>query len=237
MLIVMGTSLKVHGLKKLVKDFAKTVHASGPSPSNSGKAKSWAGKVVFVNRTPPGAEWAGIIDYHVAGETDVWVEKVIEDWKKMRPADWEMQKKLVAVDGDLNMSGTFKAGREAVIPAACVKGRSKGGFSFFTKVHVWDLIYDHGVQNRRNRAQTEKISHHSQLTWISAPQTLQCFILPLDMTCPLCRQVSDAKRHPTIAMSSPALRRGEALPSRSVNWSLKSGDYYLRPEKAKMSPR
>ncbi|KAJ7446437.1 DHS-like NAD/FAD-binding domain-containing protein [Mycena galericulata] len=96
MLIIMGTSLKVHGLKKLVKEFAKTVHSAAPSsPSN---AKKWSGKVVFVNRTPPAAEWAGIIDYHIV---------VIEDWKKMRPSDWEVQQTLVAT-GDVSMNGNFK---------------------------------------------------------------------------------------------------------------------------------
>ncbi|KAJ7704235.1 DHS-like NAD/FAD-binding domain-containing protein, partial [Mycena olivaceomarginata] len=83
MLIIMGTSLKVHGLKKLVKEFAKTVHSL--APSSPAKAKKWVGKVVF---------WAGIIDYHVAGETDAWVEKVTEDWKKMRPVDWEFSRRL-----------------------------------------------------------------------------------------------------------------------------------------------
>ncbi|KAF8215993.1 DHS-like NAD/FAD-binding domain-containing protein [Mycena galopus ATCC 62051] len=104
MLIIMGTSLKVHGLKKLVKEFAKTVHSL--APSSPAKAKKWLGKVVFVNRTPPGAEWAGIIDYHVAGETDAWVDKVTEDWKKMRPADWEVQQTLVVTDGDVSMNGS-----------------------------------------------------------------------------------------------------------------------------------
>jgi NAD-dependent histone deacetylase SIR2 len=117
MLIIMGTSLKVHGLKKLVKEFAKTVHSV--APSSPVKAKKWLGKVVFVNRTPPGAEWAGIIDYHVAGETDVWVEKVVEDWKKMRPADWEIQQTLVVADGDVSMNGNFKV-------VASTKNKTKG---------------------------------------------------------------------------------------------------------------
>ncbi|EEB97327.1 hypothetical protein MPER_03378, partial [Moniliophthora perniciosa FA553] len=47
MLIIMGTSLKVHGLKKLVKEFAKAVHAHAPSGSaNTSRSKSWAGKVI-----------------------------------------------------------------------------------------------------------------------------------------------------------------------------------------------
>ncbi|KAF8579007.1 DHS-like NAD/FAD-binding domain-containing protein [Ramaria rubella] len=89
MLIIMGTSLKVHGLKKLVKDFARVVH----------EHKSGGGKVVFVNKTPPASEWANVIDFHVAGETDAWATKVIEDWKKARPQDWEVQKTLTEATG------------------------------------------------------------------------------------------------------------------------------------------
>lgn len=107
MLIIMGTSLKVHGLKKLVKEFAKVVHTSkAPTTGTPRSAKNWKGKVVFVNKTPPGSEWEDVIDYHVAGETDRWVEKVVEDWKKMRPSDWEVQQTL---DAD----GVFKVAKES----------------------------------------------------------------------------------------------------------------------------
>lgn len=135
MLIIMGTSLKVHGLKKLVKDFAKTVHASCSCPTTS-KSKSWAGKVVFVNRTPPSAEWADIIDYHVAGETDVWTEKVVEDWKKMRPADWEVQQTLVAGDGDVSIDTMFKTVKAVPVAAAGVKGKPKGSLSSHIYTHA-----------------------------------------------------------------------------------------------------
>jgi NAD-dependent histone deacetylase SIR2 len=124
MLIIMGTSLKVHGLKKLVKDFARTIHASASSSADGKstssppkKTKSWAGKVIFVNRTPPAGEWADIIDYHIAGETDAWVEKVVEDWKKMRPADWEVQQTLVSADGE---DSPFRVVKDATV--AKVKG-------------------------------------------------------------------------------------------------------------------
>ncbi|KAH0837990.1 DHS-like NAD/FAD-binding domain-containing protein [Lanmaoa asiatica] len=107
MLIIMGTSLKVHGLKKLVKDFAKAVHASKTSTTGTPRStKSWQGKVIFVNKTPPGSEWEDVIDYHVSGETDCWAEKVLEDWKKMRPSDWEVQQTL-------DVDGVFKAVKES----------------------------------------------------------------------------------------------------------------------------
>ena len=98
MLIIMGTSLKVHGLRKLVKDFAKTVHASSSSAASTSKRPF---KVIFVNKTAPSSEWSDIIDYHVAGETDAWTAKVVEEWKKIRPADWEIQQTLTG-DGQLS---------------------------------------------------------------------------------------------------------------------------------------
>ncbi|BEJ13029.1 hypothetical protein CspHIS471_0302030 [Cutaneotrichosporon sp. HIS471] len=81
MLLIMGTSLKVHGLKHLIKDFAKVVHER-------------KGIVVFVNATTPNKEWESVIDYHVQGPTDEWVDLVQEDWKKARPQDWELQTTL-----------------------------------------------------------------------------------------------------------------------------------------------
>lgn len=81
----MGTSLKVHGLKRLVKDFARVVHEK-------------KGVVVFVNATPPSKEWEGVIDYHIEGQTDTWVERFEEDWRKICPRDWEKQ---TVLDGNV----------------------------------------------------------------------------------------------------------------------------------------
>ncbi|KAJ3716285.1 DHS-like NAD/FAD-binding domain-containing protein [Lentinula guzmanii] len=131
MLIIMGTSLKVHGLKRLVKEFAKAVHShkssntssssSSSTPTKvrkSSSAKALAGKVIFVNKTPPGAEWGDLIDYHVCGETDKWTQRVIEDWKKMFPGDWEVQQTLLS-------SGLFKTVK-ATHGEAQVVGKPKG---------------------------------------------------------------------------------------------------------------
>jgi len=98
LLLVMGTSLKVHGIKKLVKDFCRVVHEH--PGAGSPKNKSGGGKVLFINKTAPSAEWNGLIDYHIMGETDPWVERVIADWKKMRPADWEVQTTLFGGEED-----------------------------------------------------------------------------------------------------------------------------------------
>ncbi len=125
MLIIMGTSLKVHGLKKLIKDFARSVHESAPSNDtlNSSRGKKWAGKVIFVNKTPPAAEWSSIINYHIAGETDEWSSRVISDWKRLRPVDWEIQQTLVASDGDVIMSSPLKVVKDSGVH---VKAKRKG---------------------------------------------------------------------------------------------------------------
>ncbi|KAI4124354.1 MAG: hypothetical protein LQ347_005774 [Umbilicaria vellea] len=80
-LLVLGTSLRVHGLKVLVKEFAKAVHAKA-----GGK-----GKVVFVNLSKPAESvWNGVIDYHVAMDCDAWVG----DLRIRRPDVWQQQGEL-----------------------------------------------------------------------------------------------------------------------------------------------
>ena len=106
MLVIMGTSLKVHGFKALVKGFARAVHETASSGASGAvlagisaeraSARNHAGKVIFVNKTPPGAEWDGIVDYWVEGESDTWVEKVLDDWRKMVPGDWAVKNTLEA---------------------------------------------------------------------------------------------------------------------------------------------
>ncbi|TGZ77238.1 DHS-like NAD/FAD-binding domain-containing protein [Ascodesmis nigricans] len=88
MMIVLGTSLKVHGLKRMVREFAKAVHAKG-------------GIVVFVNNTPPAeSTWNSVIDYHVTMDCDAWVAEV----KHRRPGIWERQTKLAVPRESTNIN-------------------------------------------------------------------------------------------------------------------------------------
>jgi NAD-dependent histone deacetylase SIR2 len=107
LLIIMGTSLKVHGLKKLVKEFAKVTRAR--------KGPKTPGIVIFVNKTPPGSEWDGVIDYHIEGDTDSWTEKVIADWRKHKPADWEHQTTLVEGQSPFRISNGVSGGQYLTI--------------------------------------------------------------------------------------------------------------------------
>lgn len=75
LLLIFGTSLKVHGIKKLVKDFAKQVHAN-------------KGIVIFINKCELGkAELDKFIDYWVEGDCDSW----IHDLKSRIPNLWTKQ--------------------------------------------------------------------------------------------------------------------------------------------------
>ncbi|GAA5841103.1 hypothetical protein JCM11251_008019 [Rhodosporidiobolus azoricus] len=84
LMIVMGTSLRIPGFKKLVKEFAKAVKARG-------------GLRVLVNREEVGgkAEWKDVFDYQVISDTDSFVSRILTDWKKTRPRDWVGEQKTL----------------------------------------------------------------------------------------------------------------------------------------------
>ncbi|OAA69726.1 Sir2 family protein [Cordyceps fumosorosea ARSEF 2679] len=77
MLLILGTSLRVHGLKVMVREFAKTVHSKG-------------GKVVFVNFTKPSeSSWGDVIDFWIQWDCDAWVNdlqaRVPKLWRDPSP--------------------------------------------------------------------------------------------------------------------------------------------------------
>ncbi|KAJ3010457.1 hypothetical protein HKX48_007392 [Thoreauomyces humboldtii] len=74
MLIIMGTSLKVVGFKRLVKDLAKSVH------------ELRNGLVVFINNTEVGKEWDDVIDVHIMGRTDNVVARLDEEVRRIQIA-------------------------------------------------------------------------------------------------------------------------------------------------------
>ncbi|SCV05604.1 LANO_0H11144g1_1 [Lachancea nothofagi CBS 11611] len=59
---IMGTSLKVDGVKKLVRNISKQVHERN-------------GLVILINKTKIGdCNWHGIIDYQILSDCDTWVD-------------------------------------------------------------------------------------------------------------------------------------------------------------------
>ncbi|KAG0042567.1 hypothetical protein BGZ83_000306, partial [Gryganskiella cystojenkinii] len=73
-LLVMGTSLKVHGLRLLVRKAAKIVHQNKKG-----------GCVILVNKTPVvGKEWEGVFDYFIEGETDPWCNLIHDEIRKIK---------------------------------------------------------------------------------------------------------------------------------------------------------
>ena len=99
-LLIMGTSLKVHGLKVMVKEFARAVHLKG-------------GKVVFVNRTkPPESTWGEFIDYWVEWDCDLWVS----DLQERRGDIWLPQGTVVESRSRRESEGASKAQKAAKAP-------------------------------------------------------------------------------------------------------------------------
>ncbi|KAL8749447.1 MAG: hypothetical protein Q9199_007674 [Rusavskia elegans] len=82
-LLILGTSLHVHGLKTMVKEFAKCVHAR---PKEKGK-------VIFVNLSQPSeSTWSDSIDYWVSMDCDEWIGSL----RRHRPDIWHLQTELTA---------------------------------------------------------------------------------------------------------------------------------------------
>lgn len=78
MLLVIGTSLKVAGLKRMVKDIARAVHTTNPLD----------GLVVYMNKTEVQArsEWRSTFDCELVGECDAWVRLVQEEFGRLAAA-------------------------------------------------------------------------------------------------------------------------------------------------------
>ncbi|GAA5870970.1 hypothetical protein JCM3774_003492 [Rhodotorula dairenensis] len=84
LMLVMGTSLRIPGFKALVKEFAKTVRARG-------------GCCILVNRDEISSksEWNSVFDYEVVMDSDAFVRRILDGWKRVRPRDWSgLQKTL-----------------------------------------------------------------------------------------------------------------------------------------------
>lgn len=63
LMLIFGTSLKVLGLKRLVKVFASRIHKKG-------------GKVIYINAMPAAeSAWGSILDWHVQMDCDEWVKE------------------------------------------------------------------------------------------------------------------------------------------------------------------
>ena len=80
MLFIMGTSLKIIGVKRLIKDFSLLVKDKG-------------GVVVFVNLTPPPKEFEDCFDYHISGKCDDAVVNIMDEFEKMNKEKVEKKQK------------------------------------------------------------------------------------------------------------------------------------------------
>jgi NAD-dependent histone deacetylase SIR2 len=88
MVIVMGTSLKVHGVKNFLRSLVKTIranHSTDTAPSH---------RIAFINKTAPPAEFKDAFDVWVQGDCDTWASVTEVEWKRQRPWEWETQEKL-----------------------------------------------------------------------------------------------------------------------------------------------
>lgn len=103
--IIMGTSLKVDGVKRLVRQISSHVHERG-------------GLVLLINKTTIGdSNWHGIIDYQIQDDCDNWVQ-YLEDaipnfFKSQRQVDRERALKREASELRKKKVSASKKAKEA----------------------------------------------------------------------------------------------------------------------------
>ncbi|KAJ3159500.1 hypothetical protein HK101_001051 [Irineochytrium annulatum] len=112
-LLVVGTSLKVDGVRNLVKNLAKAVKARG-------------GCCILVNKTSLGKEWDDVFDHLVMEECDKVIEGVMAEWKaprtrgppKKRPGIGSAAKAAVSDhEAELETEEKFKIVKEKISKA------------------------------------------------------------------------------------------------------------------------
>ncbi|KAI1326219.1 DHS-like NAD/FAD-binding domain-containing protein [Xylariaceae sp. FL0255] len=110
LLLVLGTSLRVHGLKVMVREFAKAVHRKG-------------GKVVFINFTKPSdSAWGDVLDYWIEWDCDAWVE----DLKTRKPNLWLSVDEIQELDKQKREALAEKR-RETLKKRESINERKRGG--------------------------------------------------------------------------------------------------------------
>ncbi|KAK6525966.1 hypothetical protein TWF281_011008 [Arthrobotrys megalospora] len=102
LLLIFGTSLKVIGLKRIVKAFAS-------------KVKTRGGKVLYINATPAADSiWGDIIDYHIQMDCDAWIKDLKlrrkeiwlhqslldKEWRKTKPPSLTKSKTTTGYESD-----------------------------------------------------------------------------------------------------------------------------------------
>ncbi|KAJ2663478.1 NAD-dependent deacetylase hst3 [Coemansia sp. RSA 1200] len=65
LLIVIGTSLKIPGIKRMIREMSRCVHSCSARAKRAG-----AGKTIFINKDEPPRGWDDVFDYHIAGDAD-----------------------------------------------------------------------------------------------------------------------------------------------------------------------
>ncbi|KAJ1725430.1 NAD-dependent deacetylase hst3 [Coemansia erecta] len=69
LLIVIGTSLKIPGIKRMVKEMSRCVRDCSAKTKRAG-----AGKTILINRDEPPRGWEDVFDIYVSGESDRVIE-------------------------------------------------------------------------------------------------------------------------------------------------------------------
>lgn len=206
LLLVLGTSLKVHGLKRVVKEFARAVHELSVTKARPDGGK---GRVVFVNKTPPGKEWEGVFDAWVEGDCDEFVDGVEAEWKRVKKGDWEEQGKLVLGSSAKTVPGGAKIVKGASTAAGAKKGKASSRESH---AYTFSICSPRTLTHSGSQVPPRLVPHDQAHLHRASSRCLRYRRLPLPHLSPCCRPPLDLTILPrSSSPDRPTSRRASPL--------------------------
>ncbi|KAJ2158297.1 NAD-dependent deacetylase hst3 [Coemansia sp. RSA 552] len=98
LLIVIGTSLKIPGIKRMVREMSRCVHDSAGRTKRAG-----AGKAIFINRDEPPRGWDDVFDYYISGDADQAIDLLpIRAEPAVNEASHSQTKNALSIDAICN---------------------------------------------------------------------------------------------------------------------------------------
>lgn len=195
-LLILGTSLRVHGLKVIIREFSKAVHGR-------------SGKVIFINQTkPPESIWGDVIDYWIEWDCDAWVA----DLKERRHDIWSP----IKLASDNNGSKEEKPKLPAKNPVATRPDVTNGAYLTMKIFDRLGRISGRVVDNEPQKPPPSAAAAKSAQTPTIRPSTLLTSVKPAQTPTIPPRTLSlppiVATAATATAAASPGHKRKRSLP-------------------------
>ena len=170
LLIVVGTSLRVPGTKRMVREFSKALHSRNPAAPSSQGESSTSGvspcteedhpvKTIYLNLDfpVPTREWEGVFDVWIRGDAQSFARLVQEEMEKeeqARVAALERKRRREELKAEVEAAKREEERRSAI--EAKVKAKAKPSGKGKSKGKVQTKVSSGVARSKKRKAGDEK---------------------------------------------------------------------------------